>query len=191
VQHPARYRGPPRPVGLSRCPPDGGGTAARHCRYRVPGLGPFRPNIGNDRSGDTAVCTLMIDLVGIFVIVRETPEASFRPTCTTGLSAPLTQSLYLKKGKFPIWVILGGVIFQCGSWIPNYSNLGRFSYIRRLHCLTIPIWPLLRPQLLNALHTAYRTTLSMDSHSICSTGTSYYGCVRYGNDTVSYRTGTT
>ena len=113
-------------------------------------------------------------------------------------------------GKFPIWVILGGVVFQCGSWISNYSNVGRFGYIRRLHCLTIPIWPFLRPQRLNALHTAYRTTLSMDCHSICdspitqyshrrttstisrcSTGTSYYGCVRYGNDTVPYRTVTT
>ena len=113
-------------------------------------------------------------------------------------------------GKFPIWVILGGVVFQCGSWISNYSNVGRFGYIRRLHCLTIPIWPFLKPQRLNALHTAYRTTLSMDCHSICdspitqyshrrttstisrcSTGTSYYGCVRYGNDTVPYRTGTT
>ena len=70
-------------------------------------------------------------------------------------------------GKFPIWVILGGVVFQCGSWISNYSNVGRFGYIRRLHCLTIPIWPFLRPQRLNALHTAYRTTLSMDCHSIC------------------------
>ena len=72
-----------------------------------------------------------------------------------------------KKGKFPIWVILGGVVFQCGSWISNYSNVGRFGYIRRLHCLTIPIWPFLKPQRLNALHTAYRTTLSMDCHSIC------------------------
>jgi hypothetical protein len=35
---------------------------------------------------------------------------------------------YYNNGKFPIWVILGGVIFQCGSWIPNYSDLGRFSY---------------------------------------------------------------
>ena len=69
----------------------------------------------------------------------------------------------MNEGKFPIWVILGGVVFQCGSWISNYSNVGRFGYIRRLHCLTIPIWPFLRPQRLNALHTAYQTTLSMDS----------------------------
>eukprot|EP01047_Picozoa_sp_COSAG01_P017561 COSAG01_NODE_931_length_12617_cov_20.567163_15_plen_50_part_01 len=33
------------------------------------------------------------------------------------------------NGKFPIWVILGGVVFQCGSWISNYSNVGRFGYI--------------------------------------------------------------
>ena len=27
---------------------------------------------------------------------------------------------------------MGGVVFQCGSWISNYSNVGRFGYIRRL-----------------------------------------------------------
>ena len=81
---------------------------------------------------------------------------------------------YIYYGKFPIWVILGGVVFQCGSWISNYSNVGRFGYIRRLHCLTIPIWPFLRPQRLNALHTAYRTTLSMDCHSICDSPITQY-----------------
>ena len=95
------------------------------------------------------------------------------------------------KGKFPIWVILGGVVFQCGSWISNYSNVGRFGYIRRLHCLTIPIWPFLRPQRLNALHTAYRTTLSMDCHSICDSPITQYSHRRTTSTISRCSTGTT
>eukprot|EP01049_Picozoa_sp_SAG25_P001586 SAG25_NODE_73_length_17157_cov_11.762575_11_plen_163_part_00 len=37
--------------------------------------------------------------------------------------------------------------------------------------------------------TQYSHRRTTSSTSRCSTGTSYYGCVRYGNDTVPYRTG--
>jgi hypothetical protein len=37
--------------------------------------------------------------------------------------------------------------------------------------------------------TQYSHRRTTSSTSRCSTGTSYYGCVRYSNDTVPYRTG--
>jgi hypothetical protein len=56
----------------------------------------------------------------------------------------------------------------------KYSDLGRYTHLRRFQSLNIPIRPILRPQLLNVLHTAYRTTLSMVCHSICDSVITQY-----------------